>query len=110
MEKKTIIVLNQTVVDEIDGHRGDMSREACGGGCVEDCVRRDLKTQAETRGEGAPSVVPEKQPAVGFGPSAEYASREEFLEFKQGITSLMRNFLEFFLSYGLEHGTSNTSS
>ena len=33
-----------------------------------------------------------------------YIGKEEFYEFAQGMKDLLRNFLEFFISYGLELG------
>jgi hypothetical protein len=38
------------------------------------------------------------------GPSVDHVTKEEFRQFEQGIRELLRNFLEFFLSYGLELG------
>lgn len=32
----------------------------------------------------------------------EFATKEDFVQFQQGIKELLRNFMEFFLSYGLE--------
>jgi hypothetical protein len=34
----------------------------------------------------------------------DYVGKEDFVEFTNGIKELLRNFLEFFLSYGLELG------
>jgi len=36
--------------------------------------------------------------------SNNYVSKEEFNQLEQGIKELLRNFLEFFLSYGMELG------
>ena len=33
-----------------------------------------------------------------------YITKEEFNQFREGIRELLRNFLEFFISYGLELG------
>ena len=33
-----------------------------------------------------------------------YVDKEEFRQFAQGMKELLRNFLEFFISYGLELG------
>lgn len=38
------------------------------------------------------------------GPSNNHVTKEEFRQFELGIRELLRNFLEFFLSYGLELG------
>ncbi len=38
------------------------------------------------------------------GPTNNHVTKEEFQQFEQGIRELLRNFMEFFLSYGLELG------
>ncbi len=40
----------------------------------------------------------------GAAVSQQYITREEFQEFAQGMKDLLRRFLDFFLSYGLELG------
>ncbi|MBL7209822.1 MAG: hypothetical protein ISS52_06965, partial [Dehalococcoidia bacterium] len=42
------------------------------------------------------------------GYSNDHVTKEEFRQFEQGIRELLRNFLEFFLSYGLELGKEPT--
>jgi hypothetical protein len=38
------------------------------------------------------------------GGTQNYVEKEEFRQFEQGMKELLRNFLDFFLSYGLELG------
>ena len=38
------------------------------------------------------------------GGNRDYVDKEEFHQFAKGMKELLRNFLEFFLSYGLELG------
>ena len=40
--------------------------------------------------------------------NTDHVTKEEFQQFEQGIRELLRNFLEFFLSYGLELGKHTT--
>ncbi|MBI4302971.1 MAG: hypothetical protein HY665_01335 [Chloroflexi bacterium] len=47
----------------------------------------------------------EKLQALGSrGTEQEYITREEFLQFQEGTRELLRNFLEFFISYAMELG------
>jgi len=80
--EKRMLVVDADVVRKIDENRGDMSRSDFLNFLIDSC----LKEGDEDR------------------KSVEYVDKEEFQQFAQGMKELMRNFLEFFLSYGLELG------
>jgi len=46
----------------------------------------------------------DRQLTEDSGNQNNYVNKEEFDQFEQGIKELLRNFLEFFISYGLELG------
>ncbi len=79
MAEKRMLIVDADVVRKIEENRGDMSRS--------DFLNFLLESQLK---EGAAEQ--------------KFVDREEFEQFAQGIRDLMRNFLEFFLSYGLELG------
>ncbi len=81
MAEKRMLIVDAEVAGKIDENRGDMSRSEF----LNFLIDSQLKETEE----------------VG---SQNYVDREEFHQFAQGITELLRNFLEFFLSYGLELG------
>jgi hypothetical protein len=74
-----MLIVDADVVRKIEENRGDMSRS--------DFLNFLLDSQLK---EGAAEQ--------------KFVDREEFEQFAQGMKDLMRNFLEFFLSYGLELG------
>jgi len=74
-----MLIVDADVVRKIEENRGDMSRS--------DFLNFLLESQLK---EGAAEQ--------------KFVDREEFEQFAQGMKDLMRNFLEFFLSYGLELG------
>ncbi len=79
MADKRMLIVDAEVVRKIDENRGDMS-------CSEFLnflIDIPLKEGAERQ---------------------NYVDREEFHQFAQGMKELLRNFLEFFISYGLELG------
>ena len=79
MAEKRMLIVDAELVRKIDENRGDMSR-------VEFLYFLiDSQLKEETGHEN-------------------YISKEEFNQFAQGIRELLRNFLEFFISYGLELG------
>ena len=79
MAEKRMLIVDADVVRKIEENRGDMSRS--------DFLNFLLDSQLK---EGAAEQ--------------KFVDREEFEQFAQGMKDLMRNFLEFFLSYGLELG------
>lgn len=85
MSEKRMLIMEADAVRKIDENRGDMS--------VSDFISFLIDSQL-------------KQSTNGH--SNDQVTKEEFHQFEQGIRELLRNFLEFFLSYGLELGKEPT--
>ena len=83
MDEKRMLIVNEEVARKIDENRGDMSRSEF------------LNFLMNSR---------LKEETVVGGKETDYITRDEFYEFAQGIKELLRNSLEFFISYGLEMG------
>ena len=81
MAQKRMLIVDAEVVGKIDENRGDMNRS--------DFLNFLIDSQLKGTEE------------VG---SRNYVDKEEFRQFAQGMKELLRNFLNFFLSYGLELG------
>lgn len=85
MPEKRMLIVDSDVVKKIDENRGDMT--------VSDFITFLIDSQLrKSAGE----------------PGGDHITKEEFHQFEQGIKDLLRNFLEFFLSYGLELGKQPT--
>ncbi|MDD5703522.1 MAG: hypothetical protein PHU23_15915 [Dehalococcoidales bacterium] len=83
MSEKRMLIVDEELLEKIDKNRGDMSR-------------------TEFIGFLLNNLLEEK---VGANTSSnQYVSREEFQEFAVGMKDLLRRFLDFFISYGLELG------
>ena len=82
MGEKRMLIVPEELVKKIDDNRGDMSQAEF----IEFLINTQLQ---ETR-----EKVKEQQ----------YVSREEIQRFELDIKSLLRRFLDFFVSYGLELG------
>ena len=80
MAEKRMLIVDADVVRKMDENRGDMS-------CSE-----FINFLIDSRLEKEP------------GNNHHYVDKEEFSQFTLGMKELLRNFLEFFLSYGLELG------
>ena len=79
MSEKRMLIVDAELVKKIDDNRGDMSRSEF----INFLIDSQLKEESK-RHDGV--------------------TREEFHQFQEGTKELLRNFLEFFISYGLELG------
>lgn len=80
MAEKRMLIVDAEVARKVDENRGDLSRS--------DFLNFLIDSQL-------------KEEDIS---SNNYVSKEEFNQLEQGIKELLRNFLEFFLSYGMELG------
>lgn len=83
MPEKRMLIIEAEVADKVEKNRGDMSQS-----------------------EFITFLIDGRLAAKEESPKADYVTREELEGFQQGIKEVLRNFLEFFLSYGLEIGHS----
>ncbi len=79
MADKRMLVVDADVVKRIDENRGDLSFSEF----INLLIDNQLKEESIKRNG---------------------VSRDEFRQFQEGMKELLRNFLEFFISYGLELG------
>jgi len=78
--EKRMLIVDAEVTRKVDENRGDMNRSEF----LNFLIDSQLKEENIS--------------------SNNYVSKEEFNQLEQGIKELLRNFLEFFLSYGMELG------
>jgi hypothetical protein len=81
MSEKRMLIVDAELVKKVDDNRGDMGRS--------DFINFLIENQLNEK------ETSKKQDGV---------TREEFHQFQEGTKELLRNFLEFFISYGLELG------
>ena len=80
MSEKRMLIVDADLVQRIDGNRGDMGRSEF----IDFLIDSQLKEESKKQNGGV--------------------TREEFHQFQEGTKELLRNFLDFFISYGLELG------
>lgn len=85
MSEKRMLIVDAMVAKRIEDNRGDTN--------VSDFINFLIDGQLK--------------PTVDE-PKNNHVTKEEFQQFEQGIRDLLRNFLEFFLSYNLELGKHST--
>ncbi|MFC2040854.1 hypothetical protein ACFLTY_00830 [Chloroflexota bacterium] len=82
MADKRMLIVDAEVANRVDENRGDMSRSDFLNFLIDSQLKEDSGNHSYD----------------------DKVDREEFNQFAQGIKELLRNFLDFFLSYGLELG------
>jgi hypothetical protein len=82
MSEKRMFIVDAEVARKVDENRGEMGRSEFINLLIEGQLREDKED-------------------IG---KKNYVTKEEFYQYQQGIKELLRSFLEFFLSYGLEVG------
>ncbi|MHC1578374.1 MAG: hypothetical protein ACXQTH_01365 [Dehalococcoidia bacterium] len=87
MSEKRMLIVDAELVKKIDDNRGDLVRSEF----INFLIDSQLKEKEEGKKQGS-------------------VSREEFHQFQEGTKELLRNFLEFFISYGLELGKQPSDS
>jgi hypothetical protein len=83
MSEKKMLIVDNELLQKIDENRGEMSRN--------EFISFLLETQLGEVSQHSPV-------------STQYVTREEYQEFALGMKDLLRRFLDFFISYGLELG------
>jgi hypothetical protein len=83
MTDKRMLIVDEETLTKLDTNRGDMNRA--------EFIKFLIDSQLE-ESESATAITP------------QYVDREEFQEFTQGMKDLLKRFLDFFISYGLELG------
>lgn len=82
MAEKRMLIIDAEVSRKIDENRGDMSCSEFLNFLIDSQLNKDAGNQTYV----------------------DYIDKEEFHQFAQGMKELLRTFLEFFISYGLELG------
>jgi hypothetical protein len=79
MPEKKMLIVDAETARKIDENRGDMTRSDFVSFVIDSCLKEDSVNH-------------------------NFVTKEEFKEFEYGTRELLRSFLEFFISYGLELG------
>ena len=87
MSEKRMLIVDAELVRKIDENRGDLGQS--------DFIDLLIENQLKGKEDG------KKQGGV---------TRDEFHQFQEGTKELLRSFLEFFISYGLELGKQPSDS
>ncbi len=102
MAEKRMMILPADVIKKIDDNRGDLSQADFINFLVDSQLKGDVQEKQAVGKEEAISLI-ESQLKEELK-KQRYVTREEIQAFEQDIKSLLKTFLDFFVSYGLELG------
>ena len=102
MDEKRMLIMPAELVKKIDDNRGDMKQAEF----IDFLINNQLKAD----GQEPQSVTEEEIRALvdsqlkEKGKELQYVTKEEVRSLEQDIKKLLRNFIDFFVNYGMELG------
>ncbi len=97
MTEKRMLIVDDELLRKIDENRGEMSRV--------EFLNFLLSNQLQDEVIGSTGASHSDIQHIDIPTNShQYVEREEFQEFAAGMKDLLRRFLDFFISYGLELG------
>ena len=93
MGDRRMLILPAEVIKKIDDNRGDMTQAEFIDFLINSQLTEEIKEPEYPTGENLASLERSMQ-----------ETKEDIFAFKQDIQKLLRSFLDFFLTYGLELG------
>ena len=93
MGDRRMLILPAEVIKKIDDNRGDMTQAEFIDFLINSQLTEEIKEPEYPTGENLASLERNMQ-----------ETKEDVFAFKQDIQKLLRSFLDFFLTYGLELG------
>jgi len=102
MAEKRMMILPADVIKKIDDNRGDLSQADFINFLVDTQLKGDTQEKQAIGKEEIVSLI--ESHIKEELKKQRYVTREEIQAFEQDIKSLLKTFLDFFVSYGLELG------
>lgn len=107
MAEKRMLIIPAELTQKIDNNRGDMSRAEFVDFLIDSRLQEKTKEQPYVTRDEVESLKQEiraiilKEEKTG---EQKYATKQELQAFQQDTQKLLKNFLDFFIGYGLELG------
>ncbi len=101
MGEKRMLIMPAEVINKIDDNRGDMSHAEFIDFLIDSQLKEEVKEQYTSKEEILSLIDSQLKEEAK---KQHYATKEEMRTFEQDMKSLLKTFLDFFVSYGLELG------
>ncbi len=112
MSGKRMLIVPEEIVKKIDANRGDLSQAEFIDFLIEGRLQGEDKKQGDITREEIESIKKDIKAILLREESKEkkFAKKEDIEAFQQDTRKLLKNFLDFFIGYGLELGKQSPSS
>lgn len=107
-----MLIVPEEIVKKIDANRGDLSQAEFIDFLIEGRLQGEDKKQGDITREEIESIKKDIKAILLREESKEkkFAKKEDIEAFQQDTRKLLKNFLDFFIGYGLELGKQSPSS
>ena len=112
MSGKRMLILPEEIIKKIDDNRGDLSQAEFIDFLIDSRLQGEDKKQGDITREEIESIGKDIKAILLREESKEkkFAKKEDVEAFQQDTRKLLKNFLDFFIGYGLELGKQSPSS
>jgi len=111
MSAKRMLIVPEEIIKKIDENRGDLSQSEFIDFLIDSRLQEEGDKKGNVTREEIESIKKDVKVILLREEAKEkkYASKEEIQAFQQDTRKLLKNFLDFFIGYGLELGKQSPS-
>jgi len=112
MSGKRMLIVPEEIVKKIDENRGDLSQAEFIDFLIDSQLQGEDRKQGDITREEIESIRKNVKAILLREENKEkkFAKKEDILAFQQDTRKLLKNFLDFFIGYGLELGKQSPSN
>jgi len=112
MSGKRMLILPEEIIKKIDDNRGDLSQAEFIDFLIDSRLQGEDKKQGDITRDEIESIRKDVKAILlsEENKDKKFAKKEDIEAFQQDTRKLLKNFLDFFIGYGLELGKQSPSS
>ena len=112
MSGKRMLILPEEIIKKIDDNRGDLSQAEFIDFLIDSRLQGEDKKQGDITRDEIESIRKDVKAIILREENKEkkFAKKEDVEAFQQDTRKLLKNFLDFFIGYGLELGKQSPSN
>jgi len=112
MSGKRMLIVPEEIIKKIDENRGDLSQAEFIDFLIDSRLQGEDRKQGDVTREEVESIRKDVKAILLRDESKEkkFAKKDDIVAFQQDTRKLLKNFLDFFIGYGLELGKKPSSN
>ena len=104
MTERRMLILPAELVNKINENRGDLSNAEFVNFLIDGYLKNEAKETGYVTKEEIQSLKQDLMQLATARETRDYATKKEMRTFQQDTKKLLKNFVDFFIGYGLELG------